>query len=128
MAQLTIDSVQSDFQSWRASTTKHSKIPESLWAKVLQLLAHYSVTEIRRKLGVSASQIYKRKQQAENANMKPTKHAVKFMEVNMPPPTATLDNTVNRFEIKRADGMVLAIQQLSDLLFLQIFNQFMRGI
>lgn len=127
MEQLTIDSVQSDFQSWRDSTTKHSKIPETLWTKVLHLLEYYSVTEIRKKLGVSGSQIYKRKQQAGNANVRPGKHAVKFMEVNVPSMTR-LDNTVNRFELKRTDGMVLTMQQLSDSMFLQIFNQFMRGI
>lgn len=128
MAQLTIDSVQSDFQSWRASTTKHSKIPEELWNKVLQLSAHYSVTEIRKKLGVTGSQIRTRKQKKENS--KPAKQTVKFMEVNILS-IASLHNTHtsgNRFEIKRTDGMVLAMQQLSDATFLQIFNQFMRGI
>lgn len=127
MTQLTIDSVQSDFQSWRASTTKHSKIPEELWDKVLQLLGRYSVTDIRKKLGVSGSQIYKRKQKATNTNVLPTKQELKFMELNIPAMDA-LYNAGPRFEIKRTDGMVLTMQELSDSTLLQIFTQFMRGI
>jgi hypothetical protein len=131
MAQLRIDAVQRDFQAWRSSTSKRSKIPEDLWGKALQLLERYPINEVSRKLGVSGSQLYaRRKQQATKTNALPTKNPVNFMELNIPSMTALYDahGSGNRLEIKRFDGLVLAMQQLSESVLLQIFNQFMRGI
>ena len=59
MTQLTLDSVQRDFELWRASRTtgKTSKIPNHLWDKALQLLEHYPIASVMKALRLSGNQI-----------------------------------------------------------------------
>ena len=131
MTQLTIDSVQRDFKAWRASRTNKSKIPDDLWDKTLKLLEHYPISRVVRDLRLSGGQVSARrkKQSKVNSDTLPIKHPVNFLELNIPPISAPYNTGVpgNRLEIKRADGVVLAIEQLTDQILLQILNQFMRG-
>lgn len=129
MNQLTIESVQQDFKVWRASKPKKSKIPNYLWDKTLKLLEHYPISRVVRDLGLSGSQVSaKRKQNlAESTKTVPVKHPANFVEVNLPSWNKT-PISENRLEIKRSDGMVLAIEQVTAPTLLEILNQFMRGI
>jgi hypothetical protein len=132
MTQLTIDSVQRDFKTWRTSRTKRAKIPDDLWDKTLKLLEHYPISRVVRDLGLNGGQVSaRRKQQREtNSNVVSVKTPVNFLELNIPSMGAPYDTHIsgNRLEIKRSDGAVLAIAQLTDQTLLQILNQFMRGM
>lgn len=132
MTQLTIDSVQRDFKAWRTSRIKRAKIPDDLWGKTLKLLEHYPISQVVRDLGLNGGQVSaKRKQQREaNSNVAPVKNSVNFLELNMPPIGTPYDTHIsgNRLEIKRADGAVLTIEQFTEQTFLQVLNQFMRGM
>jgi hypothetical protein len=131
MTQLTIDSVQRDFNAWRASRTKTTRIPEDLWDKTLKLLEHYPISKVVQALRLSGGQVSaKRKQQlALNSNALPLKNPVNFVELNIPSITSPHNTPIrsSRIEIKRSDGAVLAIEHFNDQTLLQIFNQFMRG-
>lgn len=131
MTQLTIGSVQRDFKAWRASRTKKSKIPDDLWDKTLKLLEHYPISRVVRDLQLNGGQVSaRRKKQSEaNSDTLPVKHPVNFLELNIPPMSTPYNTSIsgNRLEIKRADGVILAIEQLTDQTLLQVLNQFMRG-
>jgi len=131
MTQLTIDSVQRDFKAWRASRIKKTKIPDDLWDKTLKLLEHYPISKVVRDLRLSGGQVSaKRKQQlALNSTTLPIKPPVNFVELNIPSVSLPHNTGVsaNKIEIKRSDGVVLAIEQFNDQTLLHVLNQFMRG-
>lgn len=131
MTQLTIDSVQRDFKAWRASRTKKTKIPDDLWDKTLKLLEHYPISKVVRALRLSGGQVSaKRKQQLPvNSTTLPIKTPVNFVELNIPSVAAPHNARIpgNKIEIKRSDGVVLAIEQFNDQILLHVLNQFMRG-
>lgn len=131
MTQLTIDSVQRDFQEWRSSRTGKAKIPDDLWDKTLKLLEHYPTSKVVRELHLSGGQLSARRKQrsASKSNMLSVKKPVNFVALNIPSVTASLNTHIpsGRLEIKRSDGALLAIDQFNDQTLLQILNQFIGG-
>ncbi len=132
MTQLTIDSVQQDFKAWRTSRHKRTKIPGDLWDKALKLLEHYPISQVVRDLGLNGGQVYaKRKQQTEaNLNIASVKNPVNFLEMNISPVGVPYNAHIsrNKLEIKRTDGTILAIEQLTEQTLMQILNQFVQGM
>ncbi len=128
MSRLTLDSVQRDFKAWRASKTKRAKIPEALWDKTLKLLEHYPVSRVVQDLRLSGGQLSARRKQQSQAsnNTLPIKKSVNFLELNIPP-LNNMGISNNRLEIKRSDGVILILEQLTEQAMLQILNQFMQG-
>ena len=61
-----------------------------------------------------------------NSTIFPVKNPVNFLELDLPP-LNTMQISSNRLEIKRADGTILAIEQLTEQTLMQILNQFMQG-
>jgi hypothetical protein len=124
MAQLTLDSVQRDFELWRTSRTtgKTSKIPDHLWGKALHLLEHYSIASVMKALRLSGSQISAKR----TARITNSKSNTAFVELNIPPLTPHANH--GKVEIKRSDGTVLAIEQLTEHVLFQVLNNFMQKV
>jgi len=68
----------------------------------------------------------RRQQLQTNSTIFPVKNPVNFLELDIPP-LNTMQISSNRLEIKRADGTILAIEQLTEKTLMQILNQFMQG-
>ena len=128
MSRLTLASVQRDFKAWRSSRTNRAKIPDDLWNKTLKLLDHYPISKVVRDLRLCGGQVSARRRQQSQANSTifPVKNPVNFLELDLPP-LNTMQISSNRLEIKRADGTILAIEQLTEQTLMQILNQFMQG-
>ena len=56
LSNITIESVQQDFEQWRNNKTTH-KIPEQLWDKVFHLLKNTHMSIVANQLKLSYSQI-----------------------------------------------------------------------
>ena len=56
LSNITIESVQQDFEQWRNNKTTH-KIPEQLWGKVFHLLKNTHMSIVANQLKLSYSQI-----------------------------------------------------------------------
>ena len=56
LSNITIESVQQDFEEWRNNKTTH-KIPEQLWDKVFHLLKNTHMSIVANQLKLSYSQI-----------------------------------------------------------------------
>ena len=56
LSNITIDSVQQDFEQWRNNKTTH-KTPEQLWDKVFHLLKNTHMSIVANQLKLSYSQI-----------------------------------------------------------------------
>ena len=118
MAQLTLDSVQRDFELWRASrpSGKSRKIPDHLWDKALKLLEYHPIASVMKALHLSGNQI------AAQRTARLTKSNSAFVEFNIPP--LTPHTNYSKIEIKRPDGAVLAIEQLTEHALFQILTNF----
>jgi hypothetical protein len=132
MTQLTLDSVQHDFQVWRNARTGKSQIPKSLWDKALQLLEQYPISHVTKALHLSGGQVSaKRKEQRKkNSEALPITRPVNFVELNMPLPTSCdtrVASSGSKLEIKRADGAVLVIEGLAEQALFQVLSQFTEG-
>jgi hypothetical protein len=55
---LTIEAVKSRFEHWRATRTKRSKIPDTLWDDVRQLSKKYGYSQLSSQLGISYPQLH----------------------------------------------------------------------
>lgn len=55
---LTLEAVKSRFDHWRATRTKRSKIPDTLWNDVRQLSKKYGYSQLSSQLGISYPQLY----------------------------------------------------------------------
>ena len=124
MAQLTLDSVQRDFELWRASRTtgKTSKIPNHLWDKALQLLEHYLIASVMKALRLSGNQIATQR----TARLTNLKSNAAFVELKVPPITPHANH--GKIEIKRPDGTVLAIEPLTDHTLFQVLTSFTQKV
>lgn len=133
MAKLTIDSVQRDFEHWRASRDKIGKIPDALWSKVLQLLDNYPVGEVSGRLRLSGNQIANKRKKctsvSNNLSLPPIR-TDNFMEINIPSPNieGSIAISTKRIEIKRPDGAILSMDMVSDQIMLQVLNQFTMAV
>lgn len=126
MTKLTIDSVQHDFKEWRTSRLKKGRIPMHLWDKALKLLEQYPVSKVAEALSVNGGQLAaKRKQHKANTTAEPL-CPVNFVELNIASATPYDTSICSRLEIKRTDGVVLAIEHLSKQIILQLLSQFTR--
>lgn len=55
---LTLEAVKSRFDHWRATRTKRSKIPDTLWDDVRQLSKKYGYSQLSSQLGISYPQLH----------------------------------------------------------------------
>lgn len=128
MTALTLSSVQRDFEDWRKTRTKIGKIPEYLWTKALQILDHYPITEVTKALHLSGGQVASWRKQKNNVHSITPKplYSANFVELKTPlvGVSSSDTNVFGKLEIKRPDGMVLVIEQLSAAAMLQVFSQF----
>ena len=136
MTALTLTSVQRDFEEWRSTRPKIGKIPEQLWAKALQLLEYYPIGEVTKALHLSGGQIANRRNQRNNVRPKMATplSSTEFVELNTSTAGITyncsnqIDNLAGRLEIRRPDGLVLAIEQLPATAIMQILSHFTHGV
>lgn len=121
MAQLTLDSVQRDFELWR-TTGKTRKIPDHLWDKALQLLEHYPIASVMKALHLSGNQIATQR----TARLTNSKSDAAFVELNIP--SVTPHANLSKIEIKRPDGTVLAIEPLTEHTLFQVLTNFTQKV
>lgn len=132
MTKLSIDSVANDFKVWRASRIKKN-IPDHLWDKAVELSDQHPIGKVVRILRLSGSQMAARRKKRETNSKISVAHPISFVELNMPSampcglPVSNA-NSCNRLEIRRPDGVALAIEQLSDQTMLQLLNQFIQVV
>jgi hypothetical protein len=122
---LTLNDVKQHFDHWRATRTKQSKIPDSLWSEVKTLNGRYPISQITTALRVNAHQI--------SAGVA-TKSDFTFVSVrpNLTPlPTVksvSTDRTSSEatcsFEIHRPCGGIMKITAFPVASMATIINQF----
>ena len=92
---LTLDSVQQQFEAWRINRTKREPIPEALWEAAVRLCDKHPITHVCRHLRVSFADLKRR--------LSPSKQTpVRFMELDMSSFTGPW-----QIECERADGSKL---------------------
>ena len=125
---LTLESVSSSFESWRANRShSREKIPEELWKKALSLEPHYPKAQIAKVLRINSSHLKKRKEQKVTRRQE-EKPSV-FVEVKREElPSQPLSPQV-LFEIHRQDGSQLKMFSSSSSLVnpMEILHLFLEG-
>jgi hypothetical protein len=124
----TLDDVKRDFAKWRASRPNKGRIPNYLWDKVLAIIDFYPIGQVTKVLGLSGSQVSARRKQRDAINVSSSPPAnPNFAELNISsamPGVNSATSLHSKIEIRRADGAVLIIEQLSEQAMLKVLNQF----
>ncbi|MBA3582899.1 MAG: hypothetical protein H0W44_10675 [Gammaproteobacteria bacterium] len=103
MTAITLDEVEQRFTQWRLTRKAGDKIPKPLWDLVQQVLPHYKLTPIIRRLHLSTSQLRQRGLLAKAD--KPTSPIPAFVTLALQPPPATQPCLV----LERHDGVKLSL-------------------
>src|SRR4051812_46939535 len=106
---LSLAAVSANFEHWRATRDKKSKIPEPLWQQVLTLLPKYSTSEISRVLGISGEQIKNKIAIPTPTDILTNHSANDFVAINIPIPEVGNTCHGSKVEIKRPDGAIICI-------------------
>ena len=109
---ITLDEVQQQFQLWRANKSTDTRIPESLWHLVRQLLetSTYKRSVIGKALGISTLQLKKKfpmqfKSSQTTLTAQPT-----FIETPLNPLfIPSQETTKSTLTIERSNGMKLSM-------------------
>jgi hypothetical protein len=97
----TLESVQEQFQAWRAGKSGREKIPEHLWAAAAQLCREHPHTLVSRVLRLSFNDLKKHL---------PERVPVQFTELDLRPLTGPWE-----IECQRPDGARLRLSSSSHL-------------
>jgi hypothetical protein len=127
---LTLESVILDFANWRKEPGRPRFIPDYLWDKVFNLLAHYKKSIVLSKLCIATRQLEKKildKNQTSSEIIK-TSHAQQKIE----PPSfvkaiiTESSQPISFFDVVLAkpNGATLQIQKLSRFDVLKLMEQF----
>jgi hypothetical protein len=119
----SLNEVKQRFSDWRSTRSKHSRIPDELWGKVLDLANHYALEEISSSLNISIKQI-----QAKLAMVANTVTFVQAQAVSSPVTQPSISTDIHTgtclIELHRPDGSKLVIRELSMTALSTIVTQF----
>ena len=94
---VTLESVEQQFEAWRANRTKREPIPERLWEAAAGLCRHHPITHVCRRLRLSFAELKRR--------LSPSKaSSLQFMEFDL----SCLSGPWH-FECERPDGARLRL-------------------
>lgn len=127
---LSLAEVTANFAHWRSTRAKKGKIPDILWQQALSLLGHHSTSVLSRALGINGEQI-KSKMLAVKTNFSatPNNKPADFVAINIPNITDTVNTySTGKVEIKRPDGAIICVDNLTYQALTAVLTQFMRGL
>jgi hypothetical protein len=118
---ISLESVAQQFEHWRATREKRSKIPDTLLALVISLMNQYSHKEITSALKINFSQLKKRMPSLSHHPQKDTT----FVEFPLPTLSSSTENCTMEFTCKngtavKISGLIQA--QMQPLISLLVGN------
>ena len=131
---LTLETVHMHFTKWRANKSGSSRIPESLWTLVQQLLgsSNYKRSIVARELGISTHQLrsrfpdfYSPLSLKSTLTNKPSDFTPKPSAFVKAPLNSLAITTATTLTIERGDGIKLSISAPSPEQFTSLVKTFM---
>ena len=105
---LNLEQVQSHFKQWRATRTKRTKIPETLWQEVFHLTKRYPQTIIVKALCLNTSQLKTKMQTYDNVH----NNFIKIESLTPPIPTSSEDaNCIIQLTHQNGSHMTIQLHQ-----------------
>lgn len=115
---LTLESVILDFLNWRRDPHRKSRIPESLWDKVISLLSQHAKSKVLSRLGISGAQLTQKLKErgiftasVQSAlPMQTTTETASFIKAVI---SASIPENVFDVVLTKPNGITLQIKKLS---------------
>jgi hypothetical protein len=107
---LTLETVAEHFAQWRETKAARERIPEPLWREAIELLDTYRISQITRTLGLSGSDLNKRRRQLTSpppADAQDSRHT--FVELQAPLINPASAKAARWLELQRPDGLCLRL-------------------
>ena len=122
-----LDKVKSDFEVWRSSRKKRSRIPEALWKKAVALYPEYTVGKISSTLRLSYTDLKKR----ISSSIEPTltneaEGLPAFIEVEFPAAHSSLSECVVEMEDGHGAKMRMCFKGKTDFDLMELGRSFWR--
>lgn len=126
MASINIDTVVAEFAKWRSAKSGQEPIPERLWQLVKEIYHHYPSGLLRKRLGISSSQL---RSKGLGKPIKPNKQSAKpvFVKADLPviAHSTELPNLNNNLEVQRQDGAKFLLKQCDSNTLAVLLQQFL---
>ena len=106
-----LDIVKQEFEHWRNSRPKMSKIPIYLWEMVKPLMDEYPISMISRALGLNHSQLKQNVTEQSISFVEAVSCTTSEVEIHQPMDDSSLEHKCD-IELKRPCGSVLKINAL----------------
>jgi hypothetical protein len=121
-----LETVRLELEHWRGTREKSGRIPNRIWSKAISLLDKHSKTEICRVLRINHTQLKNKIKQHDPFTIKSD---TPFYEVAMPSikHQQTDIHLGASIEIKRSDGTLVTIRNLSDPMLMSFMTSLMRS-
>jgi hypothetical protein len=120
-----LKNVKSDFEDWRATKKKGSRIPQGLWEDVVRLYPEFTVSKIATTLSLSYTDL---KQRVENKVVTDSSNHNKpvpaFFELNSTAPSTSVSECVVEMEDGSGSKMRMCFRGKTDFDLLELGKSF----
>ncbi len=127
---LSLKKVSANFEQWRTTRPKKSKIPDDLWQQAMPLFKKYPKSKICKALRLSGGQTNAKLKSMGNHTLKTPPKPTTFVPIAMPPMLQEAEQPCvpGKLEIKCTDGAVIVMEGLNQRTLTQVLSQFMEGL
>jgi len=120
-----LKNVKSDFENWRASKKKGSRIPPSLWEEAVGLYPEFTVSQIATNLSLSYTDLKQRiETKVVKNSTKESKPDPAFFELDFSAPSASISECVVEMEDGSGSKMRMCFRGKTDFDLLELGKSF----
>lgn len=120
-----LKSVQSDFENWRASKKKGSRIPPSLWEEAVGLYPEFTVSQIATNLSLSYTDLKQRiEKKVVKSSPNQSESVPAFFELDFSAPSASVSECVVEMEDGNGSKMRMCFRGKTDFDLLELGKSF----